>query len=248
MMTIECNIEEIESLIAKGKTEMALILAKDYLRHKDQSLYQECLILSNKYYEQKQDFILDLCKEKEASGKIVLGLLNILRRADKKGLFIKQASQQSNVTREETNLELVEGFKFATKTERLLANIAENLIAFLAIIILYISLGLTIDDLFHDMLNGKPSIEALFATSIFIGLFRMLFYPVFSGNLGHIIFGLKVIDTKTGKNISSFKSGFIREFLKAAGSHFIIPNIWILFHKENRNLYDILLHTAVVKK
>ena len=74
-----------------------------------------------------------------------------------------------------------------------------------------------------------------------------IFYPIFTGNLGHKIFGLKVISSETGEDYKKSTEGAIRELLKQVLGYLIIPVIWILWDEKNQNLYDKLTKTYVVK-
>lgn len=85
--------------------------------------------------------------------------------------------------------------------------------------------------------------------SIIFGLIvGAIFYPIFTGNLGHRIFGLKVISSDSGNDFKKASDGAIREMLKAVFSFLIIPIIWILWDDKNQNLYDKLTMTYVVEK
>lgn len=75
----------------------------------------------------------------------------------------------------------------------------------------------------------------------------LLFYPIFSGHLGHKILGYKVISAKDGSDYNGGMQGFVREFLKNIMAFLIIPIIWLLFDERCRNLYDVVLDTYVVK-
>lgn len=142
------------------------------------------------------------------------------------------------------NSGLVYGYKLASRWKRLFANLLEFFIFFIIIVlplILYkvITKGYNIEDL------GSIGIEYFTPFSLFVGA---LFYPLFTGNLGHKIFGLKVISSKTGDDYNKASEGAIREFLKYMMSFFLIPIIWILWDDKNQNLYDKLTKTFVVEK
>jgi transcriptional regulator with XRE-family HTH domain len=136
------------------------------------------------------------------------------------------------------------GYKIASKWKRLFANILEFLIFFIII-------GLPV--IFYKVLSkeynindfGSIDIEYTTAFSLFVGA---LFYPIFTGNLGHKIFGLKVISAKTGEDYNKSSDGAIREFLKYTMSYLVIPIIWILWDNKNQNLYDKITLTLAVEK
>jgi len=79
-------------------------------------------------------------------------------------------------------------------------------------------------------------------------LFSALFYPIWSGNLGHKIFGLKVISSVDGSDFNKAISGAGREFLKAVMSLIFIPVVWLMSDSNRQNLYDKRVNTYVVKR
>jgi len=142
------------------------------------------------------------------------------------------------------NTGYVYGYKLASKWKRLFANLLEFLIFFTVVglpIIFYklTAGGYNVNDF------GTVGIEYTTAFSLFVGA---LFYPLFTGNLGHKIFGLKVISAKTGDDYNKSSDGAIREFLKYIMSYLFIPIIWILWDDKNQNLYDKFTMTLVVEK
>ncbi len=136
------------------------------------------------------------------------------------------------------------GYKIASKWKRLFANLLEFLILFTIVglpIMLYkiISGGYEFNDF------NSIGIEYITTFSLFVGAF---FYPLFTGNLGHKLLGLKVISAKSGNDYNKASDGAIREFLKYIMSYLIIPIIWILWDDKNQNLYDKFTMTFVVEK
>jgi len=83
---------------------------------------------------------------------------------------------------------------------------------------------------------------------IIAGFFGMIIYPFFSGNLVHKIMGLKVINLKTGLDQTNALEGGLREFLKMTLGYLIIPVLWLIYDKENQNIYDKITNTIVVKQ
>jgi uncharacterized RDD family membrane protein YckC len=75
-----------------------------------------------------------------------------------------------------------------------------------------------------------------------------VFYPLFTGNLGHRIFNLKVISAATGKDFKKPLRGAAREGLKYVLGYVFIPIIWLLWDDKNQNLYDKITKILVVKK
>ena len=137
------------------------------------------------------------------------------------------------------------GYKLATKGSRFLASLSETIIYTVVVFIPY------------EILKALSSREFLNRDSYwleidFIALFCLvvggIFYPLFSGNLGHRLFGLKVINQNTGEDYNRAADGAIRELLKGVFSYLVSPIIWILWDEENQNLYDKLTKTIVVEK
>ena len=138
------------------------------------------------------------------------------------------------------------GYELASRKKRFFASLTEAiLIALFAAMFIY-SLG-------YDMVE-RPLSERLYTTedvlltiilSIIIGA---LFYPMCSGNLGHRIFGLKVISSETGKDYNTSVQGATREFLKGIMALVVLPVLWILFDPNKQNLYDKITKTLVVKR
>lgn len=136
------------------------------------------------------------------------------------------------------------GYELASKDDRLFGALIQGFLFFIALIIIYKLIGIPVATLFSSQTD---LLDILF--SILQGLLLgAIFYPFFTGNLGHKIFGLKVISAETGKDFKKPEDGAIRECLKSLLGYLIIPNIWILWDKKNQNLYDKLTKTYVVKK
>jgi len=135
------------------------------------------------------------------------------------------------------------GYNLASKGTRLLANLTEGLIYFIFMAGIYFILGYPVRELFDSDFElseiGYSAIAGLIVGAIF--------YPIFTGNLGHKIFGLKVISSETGEDYKKSTEGAIRELLKQVLGYLIIPIIWILWDEKNQNLYDKLTKTYVVE-
>ena len=57
---------------------------------------------------------------------------------------------------------------------------------------------------------------------------QLYVYPIFTGNLGHRIFNIKVISEETGEDYKAPEKVAIREGLKHVLGFLLIPSIWIL--------------------
>lgn len=142
------------------------------------------------------------------------------------------------------NPNIVFGYRLASKGTRLLANLTEFLIFSAVIILPLVIYGLVIKK------SGSNSLDFidLRHITVFSLVVGAVFYPMFKGNLGHRIFGLKVISSESGKDYNTASEGAIREFLKWMLGYFLIPMIWILWDDKNQNLYDKFTKTYVVEK
>lgn len=98
-----------------------------------------------------------------------------------------------------------------------------------------------------DYLNREVSMADVLYSALASIVTGLIFYPLFSGNLGHKLLGLKVISSKTGEEYKIASDGAIRELLKYLGGFLIIPVVWVLWDRENQNLYDKITETLVVE-
>jgi len=241
------EIEAIEKLISKGETEKALEKTKYYLKDKDKKLYQECLILSNRYYEIKNDFLLDLVDRRESSTKIVLGLLNILKRVENKNksLNTRIINRISELTSSLSGPreELGANYMLASKTERFLGFLLQELIIFLFTFMFITVLGGSVEKFYSQPI----SMVGVIISGIFSGVLGAVFYPLWSGNIGHKIIGLKVIELGSNRAYDKRIDGFKRESLKSVLGYLIIPFIWLFYDKRRQNIYDKITNTIVIK-
>jgi uncharacterized RDD family membrane protein YckC len=136
------------------------------------------------------------------------------------------------------------GYTIASKGERFIATLVEGIIFGILFIVFYLIFGGSIRGLMEDNFDAMEVVYSA-VSGIVVGA---IFYPLFSGNLGHRIFNLKVISAETGADFNKAENGAIRECLKSVLCYLIIPVIWILWDKNNQNLYDKLTKTLVVYK
>ena len=140
------------------------------------------------------------------------------------------------------------GYKLASKSKRLIVTITETLIGLLIIFgIFKLYPGGTFDEYWERTWEATESIDIIYSAVSGL-IFGAVFYPIFSGNLGHKIFNLKVISEETGEDYNLPEKGGIRECLKYILGCLIVPKIWILWDEKNQNLYDKLTKTLVVEK
>ncbi len=134
-------------------------------------------------------------------------------------------------------------YKIASKGKRLLAHLLEGVIYLIITLVYYKILGNSID----DYLNREVSVKDMLYSALASIVTGLIFYPIFSGNLGHKLLGLKVISSQSGKEFNYASDGALRELLKYLGGFLIIPVVWLLWDEENQNLYDKLTETFVVE-
>jgi len=135
------------------------------------------------------------------------------------------------------------GYRLASRGKRLLATLTEGIIYMFVMIGIYLLFGKSIHYYFDQDLQ-LIDIPVSAITGLVVGA---IFYPLFSGNLGHRIFNLKVISAETGNEVNSAPEGAVRELLKYVLGYLLIPVIWLLWDDKKQNLYDKLSKTLVVE-
>ncbi len=75
-----------------------------------------------------------------------------------------------------------------------------------------------------------------------------LCYIPFSGNIGHRILGVKVVDAATGEEFKNPAKAIVRELAKSLSTYLIVPVIWFLWDKKKQNLYDKIFNTIVIDR
>jgi uncharacterized RDD family membrane protein YckC len=143
------------------------------------------------------------------------------------------------------NITISKDLEIASKSRRLFALIIDFLIIqSLYFSYIYLEEKTTIWDYLDRDFDLFETLIGLLIALIYGGII----YPIFSGNLGHRIMGLKVVNIENKLNFNIFYEGAFREFVKGICIVLIIPNLWILFSKQNQNIYDKLFKTIVVKR
>ena len=131
------------------------------------------------------------------------------------------------------------GYDLARRRERLFATLIEAIIIAVPILLLF---G-------DDISDSDPySLGSIIGGGILSAILGAIFYPMWGGNLGHKIMGLKVISSENGEVQSNARTGAIREALKSVFSLVFIPVVWLLWDDNRQNLYDKVVKTYVVKK
>lgn len=132
------------------------------------------------------------------------------------------------------------GYELASNFQRFWASIIEGII---------ISIPVMIFGGIEETANaGIFNPDLIFAMTLIYAVLGAIFYPLWSGNIGHKILGLKVISSVNGDDYNKSLKGALREGLKNIMSVVFIPVIWLLWDGNNQNLYDKVLKTYVVKK
>ena len=176
--------------------------------------------------------------ESEPRGKTLILICEVLD-INLEDLLTSKKQIEDNI-----NSNLVHGYTLASKGTRFLANLLETVIYSITVFMPY-TIYKTAS--FKELLNADSNPIGFGFAAVFGLIVGAIFYPIFTGNLGHRIFGLKVISSETGDNYKKASEGAIRELLKGVFSFFLIPIIWILWDDKNQNLYDKLTKTYVVK-
>jgi len=101
----------------------------------------------------------------------------------------------------------------------------------------------------EDSIGGETTSFGDFMILIIIpAIFGVIFYPMWSGHIGHKVFGLKAISANDGSDFNKAGLGALREVVKSLFSILIVPTIWLLWDDNKQNLYDKVVGTYVVKK
>ncbi len=130
------------------------------------------------------------------------------------------------------------GYELAKRRERFFATLIESIIILIPFLILF---GL-------DIMDSDPdTFGSVIVGAIFSAVLGAIFYPIWGGNLGHKIMGLKVISSENGEVQNSAMTGASREALKSVFGYLLIPVIWLLWDENKQNLYDKVVKTFVVK-
>ncbi len=112
-----------------------------------------------------------------------------------------------------------------------------------------IIVGITINAIVRvNYSRQDEELMTMFLYACFCAIMGAFLYPMWSGNIGHRIMGIKVISVADGTDSSGFFRGALREFLKTVSIYLLIPSIWILWDSKRQNLYDKALGTIVVKR
>ena len=91
------------------------------------------------------------------------------------------------------------GYKLASKGKRLIATLTEGIIFGIIILGIYLIMGKSVSEFWTDLDSDFEFLDIVYSlvTGIIIGA---IFYPIFTGNLGHRIFNIKVISEETGED------------------------------------------------
>jgi len=131
------------------------------------------------------------------------------------------------------------GYTLADPMKRLIAAIVEG-------IIINVPLYFILDYNQFFFSTDTFDFESIIFQSVISVLTGAICYPLWSGNLGHKLFGMKVISAVNGMDQKKPVNGALREVLKNLLGTFILPSIWLLWDKRKQNLYDKITNTLVV--
>jgi uncharacterized RDD family membrane protein YckC len=130
------------------------------------------------------------------------------------------------------------GYKLARRRDRFFATLLEGIIIWIPLTII---MG-------EEQFNDPYSFTSILSWLVIAIIFGAILYPIWSGNLGHKIMGLKVISAEDGSDQNKAGAGALREGLKSIFGIIILPVIWVLWDDDRQNLYDKVVKTIVVKK
>ena len=136
-------------------------------------------------------------------------------------------------------------YKIASKKKRFYAFMLE---LFFSLIVIFALNYLFYQEDLDTFLNADTNLYSILLNAVAAFGIGAACYPLFSGNIGHRILNIKVIDAKTGNDFNNFFEGGIREFVKNFLSNFILPVIWLFFDKKHQNAYDKVTNTYVVER
>lgn len=136
------------------------------------------------------------------------------------------------------------GYQLAKKRSRFWAELL-SIILFSIVWVCYKMI--TGGSLNPEQVDENSLFDDIVSAILIPAIFGIVFYPLWSGGLGHKIMGLKVISAKDGSDYNTAQKGALRESLKSLFGAFIIPIIWFLWDDDRQNLYDKVTETYVVK-
>jgi len=150
------------------------------------------------------------------------------------------------------------GIVFAPHGARLVAYLVDALIVTVISIVLIVLVGLVFisgASLSDDAETVNVSAESVVATvllTVAVIFLILLYFPFFwarSGQTpGMAIFGLRVVDDRTGGRIGWGTAGLRVLGMYVASAVFYLGFIWILVDKRRRGFHDLIAGTVVVKR
>lgn len=150
---------------------------------------------------------------------------------------------QPNPTQQD-EIKLHFGYQLASRSERFFASLVQTIV----VLIPYFYFNGFEDFFKEEKITFKEILGDAYYGALSGAILGAIFYPFWQGNLGHRIFGLKVISAKSGKDVNTPWQGAWRESAKGFLSAFVLPAIWLLWDSKNQNLYDKVVETYVVRK
>ena len=143
---------------------------------------------------------------------------------------------------QQDDLKLNFGYQLASRRERFFASLVQTIV----VLIPYFYFN-GFEDFFKEDISFEDIVRDAFFGALSGAVLGAIFYPFWQGNLGHRLFGLKVISAKSGKDVKTPWQGAWREAAKGFLSAFVLPAIWLLWDSKNQNLYDKIVETYVVR-
>ncbi len=150
------------------------------------------------------------------------------------------------------------GIAFAPHGARLVAYLVDALIVTAVSIGLFVLVGLAFisgASLREDGESVNISAEAIVATvllTLVVVLLVLLYFPFFWARGGQTpgmaIFGLRVVDDRTGGRIGWGTAGLRVLGMYVSSAVFYLGFIWIFVDKRRRGFHDLIAGTVVVKR
>jgi uncharacterized RDD family membrane protein YckC len=156
------------------------------------------------------------------------------------------SSRQTPPPRIPTSTQSHFGYVLAGRGDRFLASIIDAIGLFIILGILYV---VFLDGSISNITdNSADSLRNKGISILISAISGIIFYPMWSGNIGHKVVGIKVISSVDGSDCNKAGEGLIREVLKNILTWLVIPVIWLLWDNDKQNLYDKISKTFVVKR
>jgi uncharacterized RDD family membrane protein YckC len=152
--------------------------------------------------------------------------------------FIQRKIEPQTQTRtsEKENSNTPKPYEIATAGKRLMGFV-------IYLIIVLVNTGIL------DSALSSYAINYTGCLTVTVVVMNLITYKLFSGNIGHVILGMKVVKADTMEDFNNPVFSLAREIIKSILlAMFFIIYALMIFDKRNQIVYDKLLNTIVVNK